>query len=230
MTEIKKTKEKTESTRPPNMLKRVLVRNGFYWAQYKTLLALNVFAVCFLCFGVYAFVHFATADPKNKYLPTTSDFRMIMSPPLSEEFLSEGDVTQLATNTVRAMYTYDYVNWPDQIRDVSKFFTTPGFNNFQQALVNSGALAAVQKDNQVVTQHIIEAPFIREKGVVNGSFTWIVDFPKVEVTFKNPPIGNRQSLTFIYAIQMEVIRASLLAAEKGALVSNVRVRDISQSN
>lgn len=219
------TKEKSEQKVRPSLVKKVLLRNGFYWAQYKNLLATVVISATTLLVGIGVLVYFITFDPPHKYIPTTTDFKVLVSPPLNEEFLGEGDVIQVATNALRSVYSYDYVNWEDQVTSSQKWFTTEGWNAFVSEFKTSGGVEAVVKNKQVVSIKIIEAPFIKEKGLVNGAHTWVVDFPRVQVTYYGQA-GNKLSLTFLYSFKVEVTRTALDYSIKGAAVSAIRAKDV----
>lgn len=216
--------EKKESKSKPSLIKKVILRNGFYWAQYKNLLATIIISATTLCLGIGVLIYFITFDPPHKYIPTTTDFKVLVSPPLNEEFLGEGDVIQVATNALRSVYSYDYVNWEDQITSSQKWFTTSGWNAFVSEFKNSGGIEAVIKNKQVVSMNILEAPFVKEKGIVDGAHSWVIDFPKVQVTYFGQS-GNKLSLTFLYSFKVEVTRTALDYSIKGAAVTAIRAKD-----
>jgi Type-IV b secretion system, inner-membrane complex component len=222
---VSSTSKRDVKEKRPNALKTVLVRNGFFWVQYKSLLAANIIAGCLLLSGIGALTHFVGYEPPHKYIPTTSDFKVIVSPPLAEEFASEGDVVQVATNGLREVYTYDFVNWQDQIGRAKKWFTMEGWNSFEREIKASGAILAVEQKRQVASIKIYEAPFVKEKGLLNGVYTWIVEFPSVEVIYRS---GNdkESSLVFNYAFRVEVSRASLEQSPKGVAIAALRAKEI----
>lgn len=220
--------EKSENTAKqlkPDMFKKVVVRNNFYFAQYRVLLALNVLTAMLLVAGICFLLYFLQFSPPNKYIPTTSDFKVMVSPPLNQEYVKEGDVIQVATNAIRGIYTYDYVNWKDQITSAQKWFSNEGWNAFAGEFKKSGAIQSVLDKSQVVSMKILSAPFVKEKGIRNGKFIWIVDFPKVEVSYRTASERSK-SLSFWYSFKVEVERSSLDDSAKGAWVKAVRVKDL----
>jgi intracellular multiplication protein IcmL len=223
---IKRTSSGTEKTvSKPNMLLKVKIRNGFYWAQYQHLLVANVMAAILFVSGLGAFGYFVTFTPPHKYIPTTPDFKVLVSPPLSEEFLNEGDVVQAATNVLRGVYTYDFANWRDQLTSTQRWFTTDGWNGFTNELTRSGVVKTVEQNNQIVSSRILDAPFVKEKGVMNGRYTWIVEFPKVEISYRNQST-RAQNLSFVYGFKMEMTRAALDVSPKGVLVNAIRAKEV----
>lgn len=220
-----KTDEKTKKRRPDST-REVVLRNDFYWAQYRNLIGVNIIALVSLIVGIAILMYFVTFTPPHKYIATTTDFKVLTSPPLNEEYLGEGDVIQVATNAMRGAYNYDYINYQDQITSAQKWFTIVGWNAFLAELQESGALDSVKLRKQVVSLNIMEAPFIKEKGLVNGIHSWVVEFPRVQVTYYGQT-GNKMALTFFYKFRVEVARTHLDYSIKGAAVNALRAKDAS---
>lgn len=226
--EITIAQEKSKRSKPET-LKTVYLRNGFYWAQYKTLIVANVIAFALLVGGTYFMYYFVGFVPPNTYVHTTTDYKVLASPDLAEEFLPEGDAIQTATNALRAVYTYDFFNWESQLTSAQKWFTIPGWNAFASALTESGQVKTVVKNGYISSVKIMEAPYVKEKGIMPGEngkprFMWVVEFPKIEVSYKGS--GTQQGLTFWYNVRVDVVRAPLSTTVDGSLVNAIRAKEI----
>jgi hypothetical protein len=220
--EVQKAKAKLKK---PQSLKHVIMRNGFFWVQYKSLIAANIIAAAILFIGLIALWRFATFEPPHKYIPTTPDFKVLVSPPLNEEFAQDGDVIQVATSGLRGVYTYDFVNKIQQIGSAEKYFTASGWSAFIKELNASGAIKAVEQKHQVASIRIESAPFIKGKGLLNGVYTWAVEFPRVVVLYQS---GNEKenALIFNYSFSMEVARTSLEQSQKGVAIDAIRAKEV----
>jgi hypothetical protein len=211
--------------RRPDTVKRVGIRNGFYFAEYRNLIAAILIALITFVIGLGALYHFMTFTPPHKYIPTTPDFKVLVSPPLNEEYITESDAIQVATNALRAVYTYDHINWQVQIAGAQKYFTMAGWDGFSKELLASDIVKGVVQREQVVTIKIVEAPFVKQKGVSSsGQFTWYVVFPKIDITYIAPKANAKNTLAFNnYQAYIEVVRMPLQGHAAGAAVNALGV-------
>jgi intracellular multiplication protein IcmL len=208
--------------RKPDTLRRVNMRNNFFWVQYRVLLTALFLTGVLLLAGLGGLYHFATFEPPHKYIPTTPDFKVLVSPPLNEEYIKEGDAIEVATSGLRGVYTYDFVNWQDQLTSAQKWFTVEGWNAFGNEFKESGAITSVIRRGQVVSIRLIEGPIVKQKGLNNNQrFTWLVEFPKAEVTYR--AFNGKDTVSFVYKINIEVVRENLGVYSKGAAINAVRV-------
>lgn len=205
-------------------LKMVKIRNGFFWAEYRNLIAVNILAASLLVIGLGAAGYLFSYNPPNKYYPTTPDYRLIMSPPVNEEYLPEADVIQVATNAIRGIWSYDYINWESQITEATKWFTVKGWNEFVKEFQASGVIKSVLANGQIASIRIKEAPYIKEKKLYNGSFTWIVVFPSTAISYT-----GREKIEFNYIVEMEMVRMPLDLSQRGVSVNALRVVENSAS-
>uniref|UniRef100_UPI00064188B2 DotI n=1 Tax=Legionella pneumophila TaxID=446 RepID=UPI00064188B2 len=127
---------------------------------------------------------------------------------------SDSAVLQWANQAAIAAFTYNFVNYRDELQASSGFFTAEGWDQFLGALEQSNNLDAVKAKKLVVSAVATRAPIILQKGVLNGRYSWRVQMP-ILVTYQSASEFTQQN----NVVTMLITRVSTLNSPRGIGIS-----------
>jgi intracellular multiplication protein IcmL len=195
-------------------LTRVTLRNRFYKdSQHKVMLALLV-AVIMNFILASMLVYILTHPPAPRYFATSINGRITPLFPLTQPNQSDSAVLQWANQAAIASFTYNFVNYRDELQASSGFFTAEGWDQFLNALQQSNNLDAVKAKKLIVSAVATRAPIILQKGILNGSFSWRVQMP-ILVTYQSASEFTQQN----NVVTMLITRVSTLNSPRGIGIS-----------
>ncbi len=192
----------------------VALRNKFYKdSQRKVMLALLIALIVNIVLASLL-VYMITHPPAPKYFATSLNGRITPLFPLNEPNQSDSAVLQWANQAAIAAFTYNFVNYRDELQASSGFFTPEGWDQFLSALQQSNNLDAVKAKKLIVSAVATRAPIILQKGVLNGSFSWRVQMP-ILVTYQSASEFTQQN----NVVTMLITRVSTLNSPRGIGIS-----------
>jgi intracellular multiplication protein IcmL len=192
----------------------VALRNKFYKdSQRRIILALMIAIVVNVMMGILI-VYMITHPPAPKYFATSINGRITPLFPLDEPNQSDSAVLQWANQAAIAAFTYNFVNYRDELQSASGFFTADGWDQFLSALQQSNNLDAVKAKKLVVSAVATRAPIILQKGVLNGQYSWRVQMP-ILVTYQSASEFTQQN----NVVTMLINRVSTLNSPRGIGIS-----------
>lgn len=171
----------------------VRLRNEFYRDSYRRVLAilLLAFTIVFLLAG--ALVYIVTHPPAPKYFATDSAGRIVPLVPLDQPNLSTPALLQWANIAAVAAFTFDFVNYRQQLQAASEFFTPQGWDAYMQAIQRSNNLGAVVEKKLTVSAVATGAPVVLQQGILNGRYSWKIQIPLL-VTYQSANQISQQNL------------------------------------
>lgn len=173
-------------------LKVVTMRNDFYRdGQRKLVTGFLLSLFLNLVLGI-AFSYIITHPPAPKYFSTSINGRITPLIPLDMPNQSDSAVLQWANQAAIAAFSYNFVNWRQELQAASGFFAPSGWDQFNDALKASNNLQAVLAKHLVVSAVATSAPVILQKGVLNGVFSWRVQMP-ILVTYQSASESSQQN-------------------------------------
>lgn len=188
----------------------VALRNQFYKdGQRKTILALLIAIAVNLALAILLF-YIITHPPAPKYFATSLNGRITPLFPLDQPNQSDSAVLQWANQAAIASFTYNFVNYRDELQASSGFFTAQGWDQFLSALQQSNNLDAVKAKKLIVSAVATRAPVILQKGILNGSYSWRVQMP-ILVTYQSASEFTQQN----NVVSMLITRVSTLNSPRG---------------
>jgi intracellular multiplication protein IcmL len=188
----------------------VALRNQFYKdSQRKVILALLIAIVVNFVLGSML-VYIITHPPEPQYFATSISGRITPLFPLDKPNQSDSAVLQWANQAAIASFTYNFVNYRDELQASSGFFTAEGWDQFLSALQDSNNLDAVKAKKLIVSAVATRAPIILQKGVLNGSWSWRVQMP-ILVTYQSASEFTQQN----NVVTMLISRVSTLNSPRG---------------
>lgn len=192
----------------------VTLRNQFYKdSQRKVILALLIAILVNLVLG-FMIMYIITHPPAPKYFATSINGRITPLFPLNEPNQSDSAVLQWANQAAIAAFTYNFVNYRDELQSSSGFFTAAGWDQFLNALQQSNNLDAVKAKKLIVSAVATRAPIILQKGLLNGSYAWRVQMP-ILVTYQSASEFTQQN----NVVTMLITRVSTLNSPRGIGIS-----------
>ncbi|ARB93394.1 type IVB secretion system apparatus protein IcmL/DotI [Legionella longbeachae] len=195
-------------------LTTVALRNTFYKdSQRKVILALLI-ALLVNIIMAFMLVYMITHPPAPKYFATSINGRITPLFPLNEPNQSDSAVLQWANQAAIAAFTYNFVNYRDELQASSGFFTPEGWDQFLNALQQSNNLDAVKAKKLIVSAVATRAPIILQKGVLNGNYSWRVQMP-ILVTYQSASEFTQQN----NVVTMLITRVSTLNSPRGIGIS-----------
>lgn len=203
-------------------LEIVTLRNAFYKdKQHKVILALMI-SVAINLVQIAMLFYIITHPPAPQYFATSINGRITPLFPLSEPNQSDSAIRQWANQAVIAAFTYNFVNYRDELQAASVFFTPEGWDQFMNALKESNNLDAVKAKKLVVSAVATGAPVILKKDILNGVYSWRVQMP-ILVTYQSASEFSQQNVLVTLLIK----RISTLNSPRGIGISQIILSPVS---
>lgn len=200
-------------------LKTVALRNGFYRDNYRRIVLILILSIL-VNLGLAGIVYYqVTNPPAPKYFATTINGRITPLQPLNQPNQSDAAVLQWANQAAIAAYTYNFVNYRQQLQSASAFFTAQGWTDFVSALRDSNNLDAVRSKKLIVSAVATAAPIVLRKGLLDGRYAWRVQM-KLLVTYQSASefVQERNTVTML------IRRVSTLNSPRGIGIEQMVVQ------
>lgn len=158
-------------------LELVRLRNHFYRDGYRnTMLALlGSIVVNMLLIFVVGFQYYA--KPAPVYFATQTDGTLIEIQPLYEPLVDEEMLLMWSSRAAIAAFSYNFLDYQDDLQQMRQYFTPAGFDNYLEALQQSGNLDTVLSKRLVVKGVVTEVPVIVQHGLIKGRYAWKIEIP-----------------------------------------------------
>lgn len=158
-------------------LELVRFRNFFYRDGYRKVMtallmsiALNLALVTLVIIQIFT-------KPAPVYFATQSNGSLIEIQPLTEPMVDQDMLITWATRAAVAAYSFNFVDWQNDLQSVQQYFTETGFKNFTEALKQSGNLDTVVAKRLVVQATVVDVPRIVNQGLIKGRYAWKIQIP-----------------------------------------------------
>lgn len=195
-------------------LTAVAMRNEFYRDGQRKMIIALIISILINFVMASLLIYLLTHPPAPKYFATTINGRITPLYPLDEPNQSDSAVLQWANQAAIAAFTYNFVNYRDELQASSGFFTADGWTQFLNALQQSNNLDAVKAKKLIVSAVATRAPIILQKGLLNGSYSWRVQMP-ILVTYQSASEFSQQN----NVVTMLITRVSTLNSPRGIGIS-----------
>lgn len=162
---------------PEEELTTVKMKNSFYKDSYNKVLFILLVSIGII-FALGSTISYLVLNPpKPRFFATSINGRITPLFPLHEPNQSDSAVLQWANQAAIASYSYNFVNYRQELRSASGFFTSDGWDQFIAALQASGMLKTVRAKKLIVSAVATRAPIILQKGPLNGRYSWRIQMP-----------------------------------------------------
>lgn len=161
----------------------VALRNQSVYAIYRKVISLTMVTVVMAVISVGTAVHFKNKKIPPKYVPVSETGVVVQPVPLNKPNQDNGTVAEYALKAIRAVNTYDYINWRDQLQNASVYFTPDGWGDYVKQFGAVDTIKAVQDRRMIVSvQPTGEVKVVRQAVAENGTYVWVLEAP-IEITY-----------------------------------------------
>lgn len=200
-------------------LTTVGLRNAFYRDNYRRVV-LILFLSMIVNLGLAGVLFWMlTHPPKPVYFATSINGRISPLYPLSQPNQSDSAVLQWANQAAIASFTYNFVNYRQELQAASEFFTPAGWKEFLDALQQSNNLDSVKAKKLIVSAVATQAPIVLRKGRLGGRYAWRVQMPLL-VTYQSASEFSQEK----NIVTMLIKRISTLNSPRGIGIEQLVVR------
>lgn len=195
-------------------LELVKLRNNFYRDNYRRLVSLLLLLIVINFALIGGIVYLITKRPPPQYFATSADGRITPLYALSSPVVTPAELLQWANQAAVASYTFNFVNYRQELQTAAQYYTPEGWAQFQAGLKASRNLEAVLAKKFVVSAAATGAPVITDQGILNGRYAWRIRIPLL-VTYQNTNEQVQQPVT----VTLLVTRVSTLDTPKGIAIT-----------
>ncbi|MDC3181199.1 type IVB secretion system apparatus protein IcmL/DotI [Gammaproteobacteria bacterium] len=160
-----------------DVLETVQLRTDFYKDGYRKLATIVLVLGIANILMVFALLSTYSKPDEVRFFATSSDGRIIPVQPLNLPGKTSAEIIDWSVRAATKVYSYDYVNYRDDLRSVSSMFTGKGWQSFQETLTRSRTLKTVVAEKLVMNAEPTGAASILEQGVLDNRYTWKVQVP-----------------------------------------------------
>lgn len=125
-------------------------------------------------------------------------------------------VTLAATST----FTFDFVNYQDQLVKIKDYFTAAGYENFRAALDTAGTISKIEEDKLVLSAVAIGPAIIVSEGEQRSGYTWQIQVPLL-VRYQSASVNE----TRIQIVNVLVTQVPTSDATKGIGIAQYIARE-----
>lgn len=159
---------------------QVVVRNMSVFSIHRRLLGLVVIATLLLASTIIVAVSISLRKTPPQYIQVLEDSRLLPVSSLAKPNMDEAGISGFALQAIKALNTYDYLNWKDQLNNTQIYFTPDGWGKYKEELQRVGTIRAVEERRQIVTYRPNGAVRVVNEGVgPDGLYTWDVEVPSI---------------------------------------------------
>jgi intracellular multiplication protein IcmL len=158
-------------------LELIRLRNYFYRDGYRNTMTalLGSIVVNILLIAIVALQYYIRPAPV--YFATQTDGKLIEIQPLYEPLVDEEMLLTWASRAGLAAFSYNFLDYQDDLQQMRQYFTPAGFDNYLTALQQSGNLETVLSKRLVVKAVVTEVPVIVQHGLIKGRYAWKIEIP-----------------------------------------------------
>lgn len=192
---------------------------------YRSFAKLSLFAlvfsmVCSVALSL-ALAYVISKPPETLSYLMDSEGRVVKLEPVRNPGMSDSELLSWASNMVFKIHNISFADYEEHIMSLHHYFTADSFRQYQRALVDSKTIEKVKAQRLVMWVEPKSAPRILSAKVVNGKFTWVVEFELTQYVGG----GSYSSYGSDLVATMVVERASRTTNLAGVVISKYLVKE-----
>lgn len=199
-------------------LEPVVLTENFYRDSFGKMILLImgfIIAICLLA-GISFYLYFD--KPKPIVFPVLEEWRVAAPVAVDQPYVSAPELLQWTSDALRTVFVFDFINYNDQLKAYTHYFTADGWNIFLNQLNNYVSQDKVINEKQFINGTPAGAPYIVSQGLLSGRYAWWLQMPLI-MSYVGSKSSYNQSMTF----QVLVVRVPTLNNLSGLAIDNMMV-------
>lgn len=207
----------------------VALRNRFFYVSYRKLSLIFMGALGLCVFSLVSALYFAGRKTPPIYVAVSPSGQVVPTYPLSQPSSANPEVmnamvAQLCLEGARRSFSFDYLNYAEQVNTAQSYFTYRGWEAFVKSLAQSQNFNTVQQQKMIVKFTPKSAPIITGSQVRDGRLAWAIQFEGVIQYVAHD--GQHQGFIQNVLVKMVVVRMSTVDSPKGLGIDQAVVEEI----
>jgi len=208
-------------------LQFISLRDDFYRdGYYKALAAVGILLIA-IALLISASLYLQLSKPDPVAFATGDEFRTLLPVPVNEPYISQPDLIQWVSEVIPKIFTFDFINYTQQLENVSQYFTSNGWKNYSELLKLYAVDSKTVVDSKLFTNGTLAgAPFIFNQGILvsdapgapKNTYSWLIQMP-----FNLGYSSTNKGSTTPLMIQALVVRVPTLNNLSGVAIENLTV-------
>ncbi len=128
------------------------------------------------------------------YFAATSDLRILPMTPLDQPALTKSGVVDWASGVVRDTLTLNFLDFRTQLSAVKDNYFDEAYSGLLKSLEESSILPVIKNKRLNLKTTIPESPVITASGVLNGKFSYKIEFPAILSYESSNGVENTQHI------------------------------------
>lgn len=174
--------------------------NGFYREHYHRVIM--ILMIVFACsVGCVLFILYQlTHRPLPEFVAVSDNEQMVLHPYDKPNLLPD-TIIRWASKAATAAYTFDFVNYNDQINAVRPYFTNAGWNDYKNSV--AGLINTIVQTQIFVYGIISGTPVISNQGVLpEKGHVWRVQIPFLVTYQSNGPMVKKRYFVVLSIVEV----------------------------
>lgn len=189
-------------------------RNMFYRGKFRFVLGLYALSLVVILILIGMIVYIMNHPTEPLYFPADRIGRLIHVIPVQQPNMTTEDVAKWSVEAVEAAYSYDFVNYREQLQNAQKYFTDYGWRSYMKSLSASNNFKALTERKFIVIAKVVGPPKLIVQGMLGSALGWKFQMP-VLVTYLMPPFNDKSKFTNPLIVSVTVRRIDVLQSYKG---------------
>ncbi len=180
------------------MVNTVNKENSFYANSYQALMIVLSVEIILLFLLASLVLYQIFHRPLPPFSAVSADNQRMELTASYEPNLASTTLINWVSKAAVAAYTFDFVNYNQQMARVRPYFTDVGWNDYQASIAK--LIQTIVKNQLFVNSVVVGAPVISNQGDLPGrGYTWRVQIPFL-VTYQSAGQASRANYTVVITI------------------------------
>lgn len=169
----------------------------------------------------FAYLQFATRSMGQFFGRSAVDDNPIALVPLERPNVSTQALLSWVTLAATATFTFDFVNYKDQLEALKDYFTTDGYDNFVNSLQATGTLSTIEEKKLILSAVSIGPAIVLMEEEQRDKHTWRIQVPLL-IRYQSANVNETRK----QVIEVLVTQVSTQDAPKGIGIAQYIAREM----
>lgn len=199
-------------------LQLISLKDDFYRDGYYKALAAGGILLIAIALLISASLYLQLSKPAPVAFAAGDEFRTLLPVPITKPYVSQPDLIQWVSDVLPKAFTFDFVNYNQQLKNNSQYFTANGWKNYSDQLKIYADYNAILASKLFMSAVPGGAPFIVNQGLMGNVYAWLIQMP-LNLSYSSIGKGNSTPLV----IQALVVRIPTLNNLSGIAIEKLTV-------